>query len=152
MLAWEKPMSERAWLRLNADLKDLTAIRKFVEDAARHGPGDNDAIQEMLIAVNEAVTNVIIHGYLGQPGMIEVEASYDNHDLVVRLQDQAPSFDPTTVHSPKIPPVRDQPYLGGMGIHMMRQLTDSMTYTSTGDGRNELTLIKKGVRHQQIKP
>ena len=145
-------MSERSWLRLNADLKDLTAIRQFVQEAAKDGAGDSNSIQDMLIAVNEAVTNVIIHGYLGQPGMIEVEVSYDNHDLVVRLLDQAPIFDPTTVPSPKIPPALDQPYLGGMGIHMMRQLTDHMIYTTTCDGRNELILIKEVVQHQRNEP
>lgn len=145
-------MSERSWLRLNADLKDLTAIRQFVEEAAKDGNGDSNSIQDMLIAVNEAVTNVIIHGYLGQPGMIQVEVSYDNHDLVVRLLDQAPIFDPTTVPSPRIPPALDQPCLGGMGIHMIRQLIDNMIYTTTRDGRNELILIKKVVRHQPNKP
>jgi serine/threonine-protein kinase RsbW len=139
-------MSEQSLLRINADLKDLAAIRQFVEEVAKRGHGDTSAIQDMVIAVNEAVTNVLIHGYRGQSGIIEVEVSYHNHDLMVRLYDQAPLFDPTTVPSPKIAPSLDQAHLGGMGIHMMRELTDRLIYTTTDDGRNELTLIKEDVR------
>jgi serine/threonine-protein kinase RsbW len=139
-------MSERSLLRINADLKDLAAIRRFVEDAAKCEHGDTKAIQDMLIAVNEAVTNVLVHGYCGQTGMIEVEVLYDNHNLMVRLHDKAPLFDPTSVPSPKITPSLDQPFSGGMGIHMMRQLTDKIIYMRTADGRNELTLIKENVR------
>ncbi len=139
-------MSERSLLNINAELKDLAAIRQFVEDSAKVEHSDTEAIQDMLIAVNEAVTNVLIHGYRRQPGMIEVEISYDNHDLIVRVHDQAPMFDPTSKPSPKITPSLDQPYFGGMGIHMMRQLTDKMIYMRTADGRNELTLIKEDVR------
>lgn len=140
-------MSEGSLLRINADLKDLAAIRRFVEDAAKREHGDTEAIQDMLIAVNEAVTNVLIHGYQGQPGVIEVEVLYNNHDLMVRLHDQAPLFNPTDVPPAKIPPALDQPFYGGMGIHMMRQLVDKMIYTTTADGRNELILIKEGVRN-----
>jgi serine/threonine-protein kinase RsbW len=139
-------MSEQSLLQINATLKDLAAIRRFVEEVATRGHGDTRAVQEMVIAVNEAVTNVLIHGYRRQPGMIEVEVSYKNHDLMVRLKDQAPLFDPTIVPSPKITPSLDHAYLGGMGIHMMREVTDRMIYTTTDDGRNELILIKEDVR------
>lgn len=140
-------MSEQSLLHINADLKDLAAIRRFVEDAAKQGNENSKAVEDMIIATNEAVTNVLIHGYRGQPGIIEVEVSYDNHDLIVRLRDQAPLFDPTTVPSLKTAPSLDQPCSGGMGIHMMRQLTDELIYGTTSDGRNELVLIKKDVRN-----
>jgi serine/threonine-protein kinase RsbW len=139
-------VSEQSLLHINAGLENLTAIRQFVEEVAKCGHGDTNAIHDMVLAVNEAATNVLIHGYKGKPGMIEVEVSYRKHDLMVRIHDQAPLFDPTIVPSPKTAPSLDHPYLGGMGIHLMRQLTDKMIYTATADGGNELILVKEGVR------
>jgi serine/threonine-protein kinase RsbW len=130
-------------MRIDADLKNLAAIRRFiVESAAQIGPGDPEAIADMLVAVNEAVTNIIVHGYRGQPGVIDVKVTYDRDALVVSLQDQSPPFDPTSVPAPDVSlPLAQRP-LGGMGVHLMRQFTDELIYQPTADG-NQLILIKK---------
>jgi len=139
-------MSELSYLHIAADLKNLATIRRFVEGAARSGGGDPQAIADMLIAVNEAATNIIMHGYRGQPGTIEVEVVYDQDALVVCLRERAPQYDPTSTPDPDFTlPVEQRPF-GGLGVYMMRQVTDELTYRTTGDGRNELILVKKGVR------
>jgi serine/threonine-protein kinase RsbW len=145
-------VNERSFLRINATCSDLASIRQFVEDEARRAHSRSDAIQDMVIATNEAVTNVLTHGYQGQPGMIEIEVSFENKKLMVRLRDQAPMFDPTADPSDQFAPSLDQPLSGGMGIHMMRELTDEIIYRKTTDGRNELILIIEGVRNQRFEP
>lgn len=139
-------MDEMFRFRIAADLNNLATIRRFVEDAAASRPADPEAIAEMLLAMNEAATNIIVHGYQGQPGIIEVEIAYDEDALVIWLRDQAPTFDPTLAPVPDITLSLEQRPFGGMGIHIMRQLTDELTYRTTPDGRNELILVKKGVR------
>ena len=139
-------MDEPLCLRIAADLNNLATIRRFVEGAATNGGGDPEAIAEMLLAMNEAATNIIVHGYQGQPGIIEVEIAYDEDALVIWLRDQAPTFDPTLAPVPDITLSLEQRPFGGMGIHIMRQFTDELTYRTTPDGRNELILVKKGVR------
>jgi len=133
-------------MRIDADLRNLAAIRRFiVESAAQSGSSNLEAIADMLVAVNEAVTNIIVHGYQGQPGVIDIEVTYDRDNLVVSLQDRSPPFDPTSVPAPDVSlPLAQRPF-GGMGIHLMRQFTDEMIYRPTADG-NELILIKKNVR------
>jgi len=81
-------------LRVSAELPNLAVIRGFVEDTAAAldvGPG---LIVDMVQAVDEAVTNVIVHGYRGQPGDIEIEMDREQDALVVRLRDHAFPFDP----------------------------------------------------------
>jgi serine/threonine-protein kinase RsbW len=139
-------MDEMFRFRIAADLNNLATIRRFVEDAAASRPADPEAIAEMLLAMNEAATNIIVHGYQGQPGIIEVEVGYDKDALVVCLRDRAPAFDPTLVPAPDLTlPLEQRPF-GGMGIHMMRQFTDELLYRTTPDGSNELILVKKNVR------
>jgi serine/threonine-protein kinase RsbW len=139
-------MSEPSYLCIAADVKNLATIRRFVEGAASSGGGDPQAIAGVLIAVNEAATNIILHGYQGQPGIIEVEVAYAQDALVVCLRDRAPQYDPTSAPNPDFTlPLEQRPF-GGLGVYMMRQLTDELIYRTTDDGRNELIMVKKGVR------
>lgn len=137
-------MDESPSIRIIADLKDLATIRRFVEKAACRPDANSEVINDMVIALNEAVTNIIVHGYQNRPGIIEVEVTYDNDNLVVYVRDEAPPFDPTAITGPDFPPSLEQPLFGGMGVQMMNKLTTEMTYRTLPDGRNELTLIRKG--------
>ena len=130
-------------LRISAELKQLVVIRRFIEETATAFKADPSAILDMLQAVDEAATNIIVHGYRGQPGMIEIEVRREGDSLVVRLRDQATPFDPTAVPPPDLTlPLEKRP-LGGMGIYLARQLMDEMTHRVTSQGGNELTLVKK---------
>lgn len=128
-----------------ATVRDLNDIREFLESAILTLGGDDDLAGDMLLAVNEAVTNVLLHGYDEQPGAVSVSAEADGGDLRVRLIDDAPHFDPTTVPPPDINLALEDRPLGGLGVHMMRQLTDELLYRVTGEGKNELLFIKRGV-------
>ncbi len=133
-------------MRIDADLKNLAALRRFiVESAAQSGFSSPEAIADLLVAVNEAVTNIIVHGYRGQPGVVDIEVTYDRDNLAVSLEDRSPPFDPTSVPAPDVSLPLAQRRFGGMGIHLMRQFTDEVIYRSTAGG-NELVLIKKNVR------
>ena len=104
---------------------------------------DREAIDDTLAALDEAVSNIIIHGYHGQPGSIEVEVEKEKEALVIRLRDQSPLFDPTLVPPPDLTLPLEERRLGGLGIHLIRCFTDSMAYRVTPEGDNELTLMKK---------
>ncbi len=128
-----------------ATVRDLNDIREFLESAIQTLGGDSDVAGDLVLAVNEAVTNILLHGYQERPGPVIVSAEADGHDLLVRLLDEAPLFDPTAVPPPDINlPLEERP-LGGLGIHMMRQLTDELIYRVTEDGKNELIFLKRGV-------
>lgn len=127
-----------------AGLDDLAAMRQFVEDTVTAVCPNPDAISDLIIAINEAVTNVIVHGYRGQPGAIEIVIER-NDRLRVHIRDEAPPFDPTSVAAPDVTlPLEKRP-LGGMGVHMMRQFVDVLTYRAISSGGNELILEKEVV-------
>ncbi|MGF1505506.1 MAG: ATP-binding protein, partial [Anaerolineae bacterium] len=71
-------MSEKAApLRVEADLKNLARIREFIlEHGTAHG-GAHKAIMDLITAVDEAVTNIMIHGYRGKAGPVEVGVGHD---------------------------------------------------------------------------
>lgn len=130
-------------LRVLAELPNLAVIRRFVEETATALKADCGAIDDMIQAVDESATNIIVHGYQGRPGHIEIEVTQEGNVLVVRLRDQAHLFDPTRAPPPDLTLPLERRRVGGLGIHLTRQFTDSMTYRITSEGGNELTLRKK---------
>jgi serine/threonine-protein kinase RsbW len=102
-------------------------------------------VNDIVLAVDEAVTNIIIHGYAGQPGDIEIRVTREADALVVQLEDEAPAFDPQTVTKPDLSLSLEERPLGGMGVFLMNELMDQVRHSVTSQGRNKLTLIKDGV-------
>jgi serine/threonine-protein kinase RsbW len=132
-------------LRVAADVAQLAAIRAFVEQHAQALGVGESAIYDLILAVNEVVTNIVIHGYRRQPGEIEIDLRRQGDAIEIRLRDQARLFDPTRVPAPNLNlPLHKRP-LGGMGVHVTRQIVDAMHYRVTPEGGNELTLVKRAI-------
>ena len=126
-----------------AQVRDLNDMREFLETAVLTLGGSDDDAGDLVLAVNKAVTNVLLHGYDSRPGPVTICVEVVDNDLRVILTDSAPLFDPTRVPPPDIfLPLEDRP-LGGLGVHMMRQLTDELLYHPLADG-NELVFVKRG--------
>ena len=138
-------MSNAVSLRVAADVAQLATIRAFVERQAHALGVDASEIYDLILAVNEVATNIVVHGYRSQPGMIEIELWRRGDAIEIRLRDQARLFDPTRVPMPDLTlPLHKRP-LGGMGVHVTRQIMDTMRYRVTPEGGNELTLVKRAI-------
>jgi serine/threonine-protein kinase RsbW len=95
------------------------------------------------LALEEVVTNVIVHGYQGREGMpIEVEVKVRLGELVACVEDQAPPFDPVCAPEPDLSLPLEQRQPGGVGIHLVRNMMDRLEYTRA-DGRNRLVITKR---------
>ncbi len=135
-------MKVAATLTLEADIKQLARVREFVAQSAFSLTHPSEAIDELVLALDEAVTNVIVHGYQNKSGPMRIEVGLEPGALVVILSDQSLAFDPTEVPSPDITLPLEKRKPGGLGVHMMRHLTDRLFYQRTPDGENRLTLVK----------
>jgi serine/threonine-protein kinase RsbW len=90
--------------------------------------------------------NIVLHGYQGQPGQIEVRVRAEGSDVKVLLRDQAPPFDPTLVPEPDITLPLERRPVGGLGIFLSRKLMDEIRHRHLPEGGNEVTLTKRSVR------
>lgn len=136
-------MGSESALRVPAALEQLAVVAAFVDKAGRDLDATPQAIADMVQAVDEAITNIIMHGYHGAPGVIEVAVARSGDEFVVCIRDWAPAFDPTTVAPPDLTIPLRQRARGGLGVHLMRRFTDRLLYRALPDGGNELTLIKR---------
>ncbi len=130
-------------LRLDsADLRDLARVRGFVRDSARALAADDDAVPDLVLAVDECAANIIRHGYRG-PGPIEVEVGRVGADLVVHLRDEAPTFDPTAWPLPDLSRALEDRPAGGLGIYLARKSVDRLRHRARNGSGNELTFTMR---------
>jgi serine/threonine-protein kinase RsbW len=136
------PAPMQGHLRIEADLRELAALRAFVRAHATAVWTAADCRDDLVQAIDEAATNVITHGYRGDPGWLDVSIAVEADRLVVTLADGAPPFDPTTVPEPDLlaSPFARKP--GGMGVHLIRLATDGFTYRPRPGGGNILTMTR----------
>jgi serine/threonine-protein kinase RsbW len=126
-----------------ARLGDLATIRAFVHESVLSLGGGSAAADDLVIAVDEAATNTIRHGYGGRPGPIRLEVTREGSGVAVRLLDDAPAFDPSGRPAPDLDlPLESRPF-GGMGLHLMRVSVDRMHHRSVGRSGNDLTFFKE---------
>lgn len=130
-----------AELTVRADLGELATIADFLAETLS-GCGDELAFAIQL-AVDEASSNTILYGYPdGEPGSITIACSVDEDTVHVTITDDGVPFDPLTAPPPPLDvPVEARP-IGGLGIHFIRTVTDSVTY-AWKDGKNVLSMEKK---------
>jgi len=122
----------------------LDRIRKFYTTAARQAGLEEKAVNEVELAVDEATSNIIQHAYGGEnKGDIECSYSIDSSGLLVIIRDFGKSFDPKVVRRPDLESdvcCREE---GGLGLHFMRTLMDSVEFSFNVHGGNLLTMTKR---------
>lgn len=120
-------------LRFPAALDRLDEARTFVTGAARELGLADDAVGRVELVLEEALVNVIKHAYRGGPGEIELacsmDAGSDGHGhFVVEIRDTGPAFDPLQGPPPDLESGLENRPIGGLGIHLMRQMTSHMAW------------------------
>lgn len=138
-------MNDSFSLEFVARLESLPEIHRFVEQAASAFGLETSDIHDVRLAVEEAVTNTILHGYQGREGRIEIELTREGEDLKARLCDDGITFDTTSAPPPDLTKPFEERASGGLGIYLMRQMVDEIHHRAPAEGGNELVLVKRGV-------
>lgn len=130
-----------AHIRLQADKERLAGLKERLTAAAAAAGWGGEELNRFELVVEEAVINIMLHAYQGEPGGLEVELLADRQgELLLRLQDQGPAFNPLEAAAPDLSAPLDERRIGGLGVHFMQSLTDGMTYRRE-DGTNRLELL-----------
>jgi len=131
-------------LTLKSQLEDMGSLWPWVEALGVEYSIPADTLFGVHLCLEEAVSNVIRHGYDGQPGStLTVDcASPNGHEVVFTIEDQAPPFDPLAPGHIEVlaePSPEDFLRPGGRGILLMRKFADTMAYERLAGG-NRLTI------------
>ena len=121
----------------------MERVCHLIGEAAREAGLDETEAGRCQLAVDEACTNIIEHGYGGEDqGTLDLTCQVSAGELVIIIRDHARPFDPSDVPSPNLSATLDELKVGGLGIYFMRQVMDAVEF-SYEDGGNKLVLVKR---------
>jgi serine/threonine-protein kinase RsbW len=138
-----KSRSYRISKRILSRTDNLLEVRKFVGEAARtFGFSEEDAAN-IVLAVDEACTNIIKHAYqYATDKEIEVSVFPNNDSFEISIYDSGRSFDPAEIREPDLKEHIGHRKRGGLGVYLMKKLMDKVEYNFHKGKRNEVRLIK----------
>ena len=130
-------------MKILSQTDKLKSVRDFVAEAARDFGFDEEAINKISIAVDEACTNIIKHSYeFAQNGDIGIEIESGEGKFEIIVSHNGKSFNPDEIKPPDMKEYLSHYRRGGLGMHLMRSLMDRVEYKLAGGKRSEVHLIK----------
>lgn len=123
--------------------RDLARIGGWVEACCVECQLEERAAYHVQLAVDEACANVFEHGYSGQPGPIQLEATYEANELTIWIRDWGHSFDPATISLPDPAASLNERPIGGLGIYLMHRVMDEVLYQFDVGNGNRLKMVKR---------
>ena len=133
----------RKSLVLPNDVKVVPQLTDFVSEVCEDVGFDEMTTMQMNVAIEEAVVNVMNYAYpKGERGDVTIKVASNGMRLKFTIIDCGKPFDPTVqAEVDTTLPASERP-IGGLGIHLVRQIMDSISYERL-NGFNVLTLRKK---------
>jgi len=135
-----------AQLKVKSKTENLSEIRDFVSGNARAADIPEVTVENIILAVDEACTNIIKHAYnLSPEGEILIKIDYDEDKFMVTIIDYGKSFEPDRVPLPDLQKYYREHRVGGLGMYLMKSLMDDVEYRSVPGQYNQV-LLSKNIR------
>ena len=120
-------------LTVSADMAQLPRLLALVDTACDRSAVPPEARHDLKLVAEEACVNVIRHAYpAGSPGPISLAVRSGQVRgqpcIVLTVQDQGRPFDPLAQAAPDITGSAEDRAIGGLGLHLIRQLCDELHY------------------------
>ena len=129
---------------VSSALQNLADIGDFVSERARLSGMDEAQVFDVQMAVDEACSNTVQHGYEGRDdGQIRICCFAQGSDFVVRITDRGRPFDPSTVATPDTSSPLEDREIGGLGLFFIRELMDEVSFQSDPAAGNVLVMRKR---------
>ena len=131
--------------KLKSKLSELDTLCQNLEQFGQSIGLSPKSMFEANLALDELFTNIISYGFNdNKEHTIEITISLQNNKLVFHIEDDGIPFNPTEVDEPDLECTIEECKIGGLGIHLAKNLMDEVCYQRCKD-KNILTL-KKNVK------
>ena len=139
----EKDVKLQRSITLSNNIDEVPLLAAFVDKVCEAVGFDMSTTMSLNLALEEAVVNVMSYAYpSGTTGNVNIDAVANDKRLKFIISDWGTPFDPTAEKEVDTTLSAEERPIGGLGIHLVRQIMDSINYERI-DGKNVLTLRKK---------
>lgn len=126
-----------------SDAGQLPVLTQFLQEfwsTARLPPAQAFPFE---LALEEVFINVAKHGSPAGPSLrVEVSLALAQDSLMMTIEDDGPRFDPFSLPPPDVTAGLAERPVGGLGLFLVRQLMDAVSYDRVG-ARNRLRMTKR---------
>ncbi|HEX2038318.1 MAG TPA: ATP-binding protein [Acidimicrobiales bacterium] len=131
-------------LEIPADARLLPRTRRAVAGFVEEATGETEAVDDVILALDEACANVVRHAFPGGvTGTIRLLAEIDEESVTVLVEDDGVGFDPFRVDLRG--GLED---VSGRGLHLIRMLMTEVDVESpTERGSGTRLRMHKQLRH-----
>ena len=127
---------------LHNEVSQISQLEGFIEAVAKDRELDLSQTLNLNLALEEAVTNVVLYAYpQGTTGEVDVLARVGVDWIEFVVTDSGKPFDPTAAPAADTTASVSDRRIGGLGIHLVRTIMDSVHYERRGN-QNILTMTK----------
>lgn len=133
--------SQQIVLSIKSDPKNLQMVRDKVTSVCQGAGFDEEWTGRIVLAIDEAITNVIRHAYNNDPSQeVQISVRDDEDALRISIRDFGPKPNPESLNSRDLKDVRP----GGLGCHFIKEIMDEVEYDITShEVGTELKLVKR---------
>ena len=128
-------------LTLDVSPENLSEARASLNRLVEELIDDRDAGNHVLLAIDEAIQNILRYGYRSEelPGKLEVTAWREGGDLIFELRDYAEPADLERIRPRAWDPARP----GGLGLRLIHAAMDEVTYSHAPGGDGNILRLRK---------
>ena len=127
-------------IEVEAKLDNLTRAAEFMDTTLSKWDVPADKRGRLALAADEVITNVFLYAYPDEEkGTVTISLQHDGRRVSISVVDRGMPFDPTQHPEPDTSLTIEEREIGGLGIHLTRQMVDDLRYDRSGD-ENRLTL------------
>lgn len=128
-------------IKLPARLEYLQKSMDLISSCARDQGFNQKKILEIELAAEEALVNIFKYAYKDREGDVEIICGLDNNEnFILEISDTGEPFNVLSVADPDITADISERQIGGLGVFLMKKLTESVQYRYEGN-KNILSLI-----------
>jgi len=121
-------------LKIQNDLAEIERLANRIRSFGREHELPDVFVWEIRLVLEEIVTNIISYGYEDQKShTIEVSIANENEDIVLAVRDDACPFNLLEHPEPDMDIPIEEREIGGMGIHLVREIMDEIEYSREAD-------------------
>jgi serine/threonine-protein kinase RsbW len=129
-------------LTIPADIDEIPRISTALDALMRKYGFMEEDILDTQLAVEEAVTNIVMHGYGSAGGEVVVLFRAGKGIVEIQLEDRATPFNPLTLPEPDLTADVEDRKIGGLGIFLIRKVMNDIQYRFE-DNKNILVMVKR---------
>ncbi|HJW91805.1 MAG TPA: ATP-binding protein [Anaerolineales bacterium] len=137
-------MNQTRQITRAAEFASLAAFRAFIDTVCHnHASIHEQVLYDLKLAVDEACTNIITHGYAEmKPGSIILSLDVQPQQVSMTLTDFGHAFEPSEPEKPDPHAGLENGKTGGFGLYFIYETMDEISYEITEAG-NRLKLVKR---------